>query len=215
MIEVNNEIISTGKTVEAALQSAAVQLGTDVSELKYEDIAEAKKGFLGIGEAPAKVRVFVQAQPADTALSFIKALFQNMDITAEIKQEKTPEGDEQIRIYGEEASVLIGHHGDTLEALQYLVNLAANKKPKEGERQGYTRVLLDIEDYRARREETLRALARRMAARVQKYGRSVTLEPMPAYERRIIHSEVQLIEEVSTYSIGQENDRRVVITKKK
>ena len=75
--------------------------------------------------------------------------------------------------------------------------------------------MLDIEDYRARREETLRALARRMAARVQKYGRSVTLEPMPAYERRIIHSEVQLIEEVSTYSIGQENDRRVVITKKK
>ena len=105
MIEVNNEIISTGKTVEAALQSAAVQLGTDVSELKYEVIAEAKKGFLGIGEAPAKVRVFVQAQPADAALSFIKALFQNMDITAEIKQEKTPEGDEQIRIYGEEASV--------------------------------------------------------------------------------------------------------------
>ena len=132
MIEVNNEIISTGKTVEAALQSAAVQLGTDVSELKYEVIAEAKKGFLGIGEAPAKVRVFVQAQPADTALSFIKALFQNMDITAEIKQEKTPEGDEQIRIYGEEASVLIGHHGDTLEALQYLVNLAANKKPGGG-----------------------------------------------------------------------------------
>ena len=116
-----------------------------------------------------------------------------------------------IHILGEDAGMLIGHHGETLDQLQYLVNLAANKKNGEDDDRTYTRILVDIEGYRAKREDTLRNLARRTAARVLKYKRSVTLEPMCAYERRIIHSEIQSISGVMTNSIGVENNRRIVI----
>jgi hypothetical protein len=102
-----------------------------------------------------------------------------------------------------------GHHGDTLDAFQYLVNLAANKK--ESDERKYTRITVDIENYREKREQTLRQLARRMAAKVKKTGKSISLEPMSAYERRIIHSEIQLIDGVSTNSVGSESSRRVVL----
>ena len=105
-----------------------------------------------------------------------------------------------ITVDGKEAGVLIGHHGDTLDALQYLANLAANRK-EEGEKR----------DYRAKREDALRALARRKGAQVLKYKKSIMMEPMNPYERRIIHSEIQMMEGVSTNSIGAENNRRVVI----
>ncbi|MCI8589111.1 MAG: protein jag [Clostridiales bacterium] len=210
-----NELISTGKTVEAALKSAAGQLGIEVDQLKYEVIAEAKKGFLGIGEVPAKVRILVPNHKNDAGEQFIETLLKNMDIHADVQVDEAEDGSKEIRIYGEEASVLIGHHGDTLEALQYLVNLAANKKAKQDESKEYTRIHVDIEDYRTRRADTLRALARRMADKVQRYGRSMALEPMPAYERRIIHAEIQQIEGVTTHSIGNENNRRVVVSKQK
>jgi spoIIIJ-associated protein len=111
---------------------------------------------------------------------------------------------------GESAGVLIGHHGDTLDSLQYLANLAANKKVT-GEKREYCRITVDVENYRFKREETLRALARRMADKVLRYKKSVMLEPMNPYERRIIHSEVQKIAGVSTNSIGSENNRKVVL----
>ena len=114
-----------------------------------------------------------------------------------------------MEITGADAGVLIGHHGDTLDAFQYLVNLAANKK--ESDERKYTRISVDIENYREKREQTLRALADRMAQKVKKTGRSVTLEPMNAYERRIIHAQVQGIAGVSTNSVGAEGNRRVVI----
>ena len=134
-----------------------------------------------------------------------------MQIDAEIETELRDNGEYLININGEEAGVLIGHHGETLDALQYLCNLAANKKDGEAEDREYTRVVVDISGYRAKREETLRLLARRMADRALKYKRSVSLEPMPSHERRIIHSEVQKIEGVTTNSVGSENNRRVVI----
>lgn len=211
----NNEIISTGKTVEAAVESAARQMGVDPSEVKYEVIAEARKGFLGIGEAPAKIRVITKKAPTDLALDFIETLLTNMGVSASIALCDDKDGDKLIRISGEEASVLIGHHGDTLDCLQYLTNLAANKKENDLDDREYTRITVDIEDYRARREATLRALARRMATKALKSKRNVTLEPMSAAERRIIHSEVQNIEGVTTKSIGQEAGRRVVITPEK
>lgn len=207
------EIISTGKTVAAAVESAARQLGCDPEEVKYEVIAEAKKGFLGIGEAPAKVRVFVKKTPSEIANDFVKTLLADMSIDATFDITDTEEGDKLIRIDGEDASVLIGHHGDTLDCLQYLVNLAANKKENEADDREYTRFTVDIGDYRKRREATLRTLARKMAGKVQKYGRSITLEPMSAYERRIIHAEIQLIDGVKTNSVGQESNRRVVISR--
>jgi spoIIIJ-associated protein len=116
----------------------------------------------------------------------------------------------EINIDGKDVGALIGHHGETLDSLQYLVNLAANQKT-EGEKREFVKITIDIEGYRAKREEALRALARRMAAKVVKGKKSVMLEPMNPYERRIIHSEVQGIKGVSTNSIGSENNRRVVM----
>ena len=146
----------------------------------------------------------------DMSYEFIKTLIENLGLNAAIELYSCEDGTRRVNIIGEEASALIGHHGDTLDALQYLANLASAQKNAKGEKDK-SRVTIDIEGYRAKREETLRALARRMAAKALRNNRSVMLEPMSAYERRIIHSEVQNIEGVSTNSIGSDNNRKIVI----
>lgn len=205
------EIIVEGKTVEAAVSAGCEELGVPAGSVTYEVLEEAKKGFLGMGSTPAKVRVTYTVKPEDAAVEFIRQLLSDMEIDADITVSDTKDADKRISITGEKAGILIGHHGDTLDAIQYLVNLAVNKK-EENEERAYTRISVDVENYRAKREETLRSLARRMAERVKKYKRSVTLEPMNPHERRIIHSEVQNIAGVTTVSIGQESSRRVVIS---
>ena len=144
------------------------------------------------------------------ALDFIKNLLSDMNIDAEVEMGNGDNDDKLINIKGEAASILIGHHGDTLDSLQYLANLAANKKVN-GEKPEHTKITIDIEGYRAKREAALRNLARRMAEKVLKYKKSVMLEPMTPYERRIIHSEVQTIEGVATNSIGSDGNRKVVM----
>ncbi len=146
----------------------------------------------------------------DLSYDFINRLIANMGINASATLYRQDEGGRRICIEGEDAGMLIGHHGETLDALQYLSNLACAKKNINDERL-HDHVTVDIEGYRAKREETLRALARRMAAKALRNKRNVMLEPMNAYERRIIHSEVQGIEGVSTNSIGSDNNRKVVI----
>ena len=205
------EYIASGKTLEAAVERGARELGVSVDQVSYEVIAEAKKGFLGFGEQPAKVKVIYELLPIDIGVNFVKTLIEDMQIEADISLSENDEGNKVISISGDDAGILIGHHGETLDQLQYLVNLAANKKADEEDDRAYTRILVDIEGYRAKREQTLRNLARRTAARVLKDKRSVTLEPMCAYERRIIHSEVQGISGVMTNSIGVENNRRIVV----
>ena len=133
-----------------------------------------------------------------------------LDVTVELKDAEGSKDAKLIDIQGEGAGVLIGHHGDTLDSLQYLANLAANKRV-DGVKPPYVKISVDAEGYRAKREATLRQLARRMADRVLKQKKSVMLEPMNPYERRIIHSEIQGIEGVSTNSIGSENNRKIVI----
>ena len=146
----------------------------------------------------------------DMSFDFVKTLISDIGLSAEAALYSCEDGTRRIIISGDDASTLIGHHGDTLDALQYLANLASAKKNINGERDK-SRVTIDIEGYRAKREETLRALARRMAAKALRNRRSVMLEPMSAYERRIIHSEIQGIEGVSTKSIGSDNNRKIVI----
>ena len=146
-----------------------------------------------------------------TAYRFICKLVEDMalaDVT--VAMHPGHNDDMVITVDGEAAGVLIGHHGDTLDALQYLANLAANRK-EEGEKREYARITVDVESYRAKREEALRILARKKARQVLKYKKSIMLEPMNPYERRIIHSEIQKMEGVSTNSIGVENNRRIVI----
>ncbi len=205
------EVIISAKTVEEAVALAVKELGAPSEDkIEYIVLEEAKKGFLGIGATDAKISASYTCGGEARAVEFIEKLLLDMNIEAEMSVSEGENGETRIAINGEGASILIGHHGDTLDSLQYLANLAANKRV-DGKKEDYVKVSIDVEGYRAKREETLRALARRMAAKVQKYKKSVMLEPMNPYERRIIHSEIQNIEGVSTNSIGSENNRKIVI----
>ncbi|MDD6265137.1 MAG: protein jag [Clostridia bacterium] len=209
----DKEIITTGRTVEAAVADGAMRLGVPVGNVEYEVLEAPKKGFLGFGEVDAKVRVYCVESADLAALRFVTTLLSNLGISADasLGADNISNGDRLISISGEEAGILIGHHGDTLEALQYLINLAANKKSDEQDI-AHIKVTLDIENYRAKREDTLRRLARGVASKVLRYRKSITLEPMSPYERRIIHSEIQNIRDVTTASIGTDNNRRVVVS---
>ena len=171
---------------------------------------ESKPKSQVIPECELKFERREVAEGEDMSYDFIRTVILDIGINATAELYSCDDGTRRITIQGEDASALIGHHGDTLDALQYLANLASARKNIHGERDK-TRVTLDIEGYRAKREDTLRALARRMAQKALKNKRSVMLEPMSAYERRIIHSEIQGIEGVSTNSIGSDNNRKIVI----
>ena len=209
----NKEIIVTGKTVEDAVAAAVAELGAgSAAEVEYTVVEEPKKGLFGIGSVPAKISAKRIYKGEIFALNFIEQLVKDMglDVTVELKDAEGSKDAKLIDIQGEGAGVLIGHHGDTLDSLQYLANRAANKRV-DGVKPPYVKISVDAENYRAKRETTLRQLARRMADRVLKQKKSVMLEPMNPYERRIIHSEIQNIEGVSTNSIGSENNRKIVI----
>lgn len=163
-----------------------------------------------VAESELKMERMEVAEGEDLSFDLVKTLIADLGLNAEAELYLCEDGTRRINIIGEDASALIGHHGDTLDALQYLANLASAQKNVKGERIK-SRVTIDIEGYRAKREQTLRALARRMAAKALRNKRSVMLEPMSAYERRIIHSEIQGIEGVSTNSIGSDNNRKIVI----
>ncbi len=182
-------------------------------EKKAEKKAEAPKSAPKsevIPEADLKMERRVVGEGEDMSFDFVKTVIADIGLNAEAELYSCEDGTRRITIVGDDASALIGHHGDTLDALQYLANLASTRKNIRGERDK-SRVTIDIEGYRKKREETLRALARRMAAKALRNRRSVMLEPMSAYERRIIHSEIQGIEGVSTNSIGSDNNRKIVI----
>ena len=206
------EVITTAKTIEEAVAIAVSELGApSADKIEYTVLEEPKKGGLfGIGAVNAKISASYTVGGEQNALDFINTLLSDMGITADVEMTDGENGEKKISVTGESAAVLIGHHGDTLDSLQYLANLAANKKV-DGQKREYVKITLDAEGYRAKREEALRALARRMADKVVKYKKSVMLEPMNPYERRIIHSEIQLINGVSTNSIGSENNRKIVI----
>ena len=176
-----------------------------------------------VKEAPAKAEVEavkeeninVTVEEKTLAINFLKTFIADIGIKCEVKGDMTLNENgfvsRLITIEGEDAPSLIGHRGDMLDALQYLANLCLARK-SEGEHKEYVKVVLDIENYREKREASLRALARRMAEKALKYQRNVLLEPMNPYERMIIHSEIQAIEGVSTHSVGYDDNRKIVIT---
>ncbi len=214
------EVIVSAKTVEDAVKLGANQLGRPTSEVTYEIVEEAKKGFLGIFSSEATVKVIAKVTVQDKIVEFLNKLISDMGVDAVSKVVKieenlgengTLEKDIHIDIEGKGLGMIIGRHGDVLDSLQYLCNIIAGRFPKSNEKHEYVRIILDIENYRKKRTDTLKALARRMADRVLTSGRNYTLEPMSGYERRIIHSEIQNIKGVHTYSIGADSDRRVVV----
>ena len=176
-----------------------------------EDVEETEEIAAPVRPAVENIDPATATESEQTAYRFICKLVEDMELAdVTIAMHPGNNDDMVITVDGEAAGVLIGHHGDTLDALQYLANLAANRK-EEGEKREYARITVDVESYRAKREDALRILARKKAHQVLKYKKSIMLEPMNPYERRIIHSEIQKMEGVSTNSIGVENNRRIVI----
>ncbi len=200
------ETTVTGKTVEEAVAAGAAELGYDVGNVEYEVLKEARKGILGIGSSDATVRVYHSETKAEQAKAFIETMLADMGVDASVVLSSEDGEGAKIDVTGEGLGLLIGKHGDVLDAIQSLATIVANKGNDE-----FYRISVDVEGYREKRAEALRALARRVADRVLRTRRSFTLEPMNAYERRIIHSEVQTIEGVTTYSIGQDAARKIVI----
>ncbi|MBU3190055.1 protein jag [Clostridium bowmanii] len=200
-----------GKNVEDAINNALKELKVTRDKVKIETLDEGSKGFLNIiGVKPAKVRVTVKRDSSYEAKNFLMEVLQSMSMKAEVKL-KDENNEIRIDLIGPNMGLLIGYRGETLDSLQYLVSLVVNKNHDEE----YKRVILDTENYRAKREETLKRLASKIAYKVRVSGRVLKLEPMNPYERRIIHSTLQNDSYVYTFSEGEEPYRRVVVDLKK
>ena len=260
----------TGKTEDEAVKKALAQLNLDRDDVSVEVLERAKSGFLGIGAAPAKVRVYygeeeievipaaapvapaapvaVEAKPqqprkekknkprrekakepavaekaekpaapvqelgeevddekAKAIKTFLSGLLQQMDAEAEIKVYLPEKGRYKVILEGENIGGLIGRRGETLDAIQQLTSYSVNRTG------GRVRIQLDAEGYREKREQSLQHLAQKVAGKVVKYRRSVTLEPMNAYERHVIHTALQDTPGVTTYSTGTDPNRRVIV----
>lgn len=194
-----------GKSVEEALRLALIELDANRDEVEYEIIEEGSKGFLGFGAKETKLRVSKKHNAADIAQAFLANMLREMNISATISAELYDDN-LSINMAGEDMAILIGKRGQTLDSLQYLISLVVNKNRDE-----YVRVVLDTENYRMKRKETLENLAGKLAFKVKKSRKNVILEPMNPYERRIIHSALQNNPFVSTKSEGDEPFRKVVI----
>jgi spoIIIJ-associated protein len=225
----------TGKTVDEAIEAAISELGVSREQIEYKVLEEPSKGLFGfLGGKPARVRVELkevqqpaaraatkekagqsaatdkpESDPVAVARTFLQNVFAAMKL--DVKIEKMTSIDQvTLNLRGEDLGVLIGKHGQTLDALQYLTNLAAHRDSDER-----MRIIIDVEDYRKRREETLIRLAHRLADRVRLRGEKVVLEPMSPHERKIIHTTLQDDLRVTTFSEGDEPFRKVIIAPKK
>ena len=244
------EVFFTGKTIDLAWENACNEMGYDKDDRCYQIVEMPKKGFLGLGGTPAKIKVEVEvpdepkpvkkpapkAEKAPTAKNeksapkedkpqkrevkadprakekaalaenYVRGVLEAMDVGDATIETQVSEDGAVIKLEGEGLGIVIGRRGETLDSLQYLASLVANRDDSN-----FFRIALDSGDYRAKRAETLKALAKRMALSAIKRGRNTTLEPMNPYERRIIHATVATIEGVTSKSVGEEPNRRVVI----
>ena len=202
----------TGKTVEDAITNALVQLETTSDKIEYEVVEKGSSGILGIfNSKPAKILAWKKETMEDSVREFMNDVFNAMGLTVTIEMSVNDEEDTiDINLVGDDMGVLIGKRGQTLDSLQYLISLVANKNSDK-----YYRVKLDTENYRERRKDTLESLAKNTAYKVKRTRKPFSLEPMNPYERRIIHSVLQNDKYVSTKSEGEEPFRHVVIFMKK
>jgi spoIIIJ-associated protein len=199
-----------GKTVEEAVAAALEELGANEDEAQIEVLEEPAKGLFGIlGSKDARVRVSLKESREDAAKRFLSQVLETMGY-APAMETAVEDGYVFINVLGDDLGALIGHRGQTLSALQYLVNLAVSRSTA-----GDERIVLDIEGYRKRRERTLQTLAQRLAERVRRTGHSVALEPMTAQERRVVHTTLQDDPQVVTKSEGEDPFRKVIIYPKK
>jgi len=201
--------IATGVTIQDAIDNGLKELNAHRDNVEINVIEVPSKGIFGIGSKLAKVEITLKDNTEEVARNFLNDILNAMNVIAIINT-NLEDNVLKIELEGKDMGVLIGRRGETLDAIQYLISLVINKGKEK-----YIRVLLDTEDYRARREKTLQRLAERLAKKVVKTRRKVLLEPMNPYERRIIHFHLQEHPRVHTYSEGEEPYRKVVISLKK
>ena len=198
----------SAKTVDDAITEALVRLGTTSDKIEMEVIDKGSAGFLGLARRDAVIKVRKKYSVEGSIQEFLEQVFAAMDLKVEIIITQDEESNTyNVELKGDDMGILIGKRGQTLDSLQYLTNLAVNKQSEE-----YIKVKIDTEDYRKRRKETLENLAKNIASKVKRTRKTVSLEPMNPYERRIIHSALQSDPAVSTHSEGEEPYRRVVVT---
>lgn len=201
------QITATGQTVDEAVESALAQLQTTKDRTEITIIDEGKKGIFGIfGTKPAVVKVTVKMDPVDESRKFLQQVIANMGVSAEI--EVTVQGKNvELNISGEKIAILIGKRGQTLNSLQYLTQLVANRYSEQ-----FINIIVDAENYRRRRQDTLMQLAGRLADKAVRTGQDVALEPMPSYERKVIHTALVTNKKVKTFSSGTDPNRHLVIS---
>ena len=200
-----------GRNVEDATKNALAELKVTIDKVKIEVIDVGNKGLFNlIGFKPSKIKVTLKRDYINEAKDFLTDVLKAMKILAEIEINEVDDV-VNITLTGPDMGIMIGYRGETLDSLQYLLSLLVNK----GKEEKYKRVFLDTENYRSRREDTLRRLALKVASKVKVSGKYLKLEPMNPYERRIIHSSLQSDPYIETCSEGDEPFRRVVIDLKK
>jgi spoIIIJ-associated protein len=203
------KITVTGKTVEEAVKQGLLELGVTEDQVKIDIIEQPSKGLFGMfGSKDAKIEMEYIVDPIQEAIQFLQEVLQCMDLNVQIEKHAEDEI-VHLNLTGKELGIIIGRRGQTLDALQYLVNIVANRHTKT-----HLRIILDAEQFRERRRKTLEDLADRLAGRVGKSRREIVLEPMSPHERKVIHSYLQDRSDVKTYSKGEEPNRRVVIAAK-
>jgi len=196
------------RTVEDAITEGLIELGTTRKNVEIEILDKGSRGLFGlIGAKMAKVRLTKKVNPVDLAVNFLKDVFDKMNLDAEIIVEEKEEGNYVFNIQGDDMGILIGKRGQTLDSFQYLANIVANKN-----KNNHIYITLDTENYRERRKETLETLAKNLAKKVKMTKKSIVLEPMTPYERRIIHFALQNDKHIKTHSEGEEPYRKVIIS---
>ena len=202
----------TAKTPEEAIEIALKELDAERGEVEIDVVSRGKSGILGIGSEPARVRVTLLEQTPDVvkvATEILDNILSKLGVSAVsslVQAESEDLGGPVFEIEGDDSGLLIGRRGETLRALQFMVKFIAGRQL--GER---VNLMIDVEGYQQRRYDSLANLAQRVAQRVASNGRSITLEPMPPNERRIIHMTLSEHASVTTESIGAGNERQVVV----
>jgi len=200
-----------GKSVEEAVKAALDELGCGIEDVSVEIVEEASKRLLGImGSKPAIVRVSRKDKPETEAKNLLESLLKKMQIDYQIERVEWENGVARINIVGQDMGLLIGRKGETLNALQFIAGLMINRKREEK-----IRIVLDVEDYRKKREQNLESLALRLSEKVKQTQKNVIMRPMSSQERRIVHTVLQEDPQLVTYSMGEEPNRKVVIALKK
>ncbi len=203
------KVVATAKTIDLAVQKALTELNVDRSRVSVRVLEEPSKGLFGlIGARDARVEVELQYDPIEEGRRFLGDVLQKMQVDASIDTRKTDEGI-LFDIQGKNLGIIIGRRGQTLDSLQYLVNVVANRHADK-----HVRIVLDAENYRLRRKETLEQLAGRIAQKALQIKRNVRLEPMSAAERKVIHAFLQGRQDVITFSEGEEPHRYIVVAPK-